>query len=126
MQMFLICIVFMRDFNYLALPSLTKTKPAVFTFHDMWAFTGHCAYSYDCDRWKIGCGKCPTPKLHQVLKGMAPLGVEAENWAYSNSILPLPLQVNGWLSRLQSMFNCFPIHHIPYGLDTKNLSASRF
>ena len=34
-------------FNYLAIPSLTKTKPAVFTLHDMWSFTGHCAYSYD-------------------------------------------------------------------------------
>ena len=34
-------------FNYLAIPTLTKTKPAVFTLHDMWSFTGHCAYSYD-------------------------------------------------------------------------------
>ncbi|HBE19434.1 MAG TPA: glycosyl transferase, partial [Cyanobacteria bacterium UBA11367] len=41
-------------FNYLAIPSLTERKPAVFTLHDMWSFTGHCAYSYDCDRWKIG------------------------------------------------------------------------
>ncbi|HEY9295154.1 MAG TPA: glycosyl transferase, partial [Phormidium sp.] len=31
-------------FNYLALPALTAQKPAVFTLHDMWAFTGHCAY----------------------------------------------------------------------------------
>ena len=37
-------------FNYLAIPKLTKSKPAVFTLHDMWSFTGHCAYSYDCDK----------------------------------------------------------------------------
>jgi len=79
-------------------------------------FTGHCAYSYDCDRWKIGCGKCPCPKLHQVLKGWQLL--EAENWAYSNSNLAVATQVNGWLSRLSKVC-CFPIHHIPYGLDTK-------
>jgi len=66
-------------------------------------FTGHCAYSYDCDRWKIGCGKCPYPKLHQVLKGWHPLGVEAENWAYSNSNLAVATQVNGWLSRLSKV-----------------------
>jgi len=44
---------------------------------------------------------------------------EAENWAYSNSNLAVATQVNGWLQAKQSMFNCFPIHHIPYGLDTK-------
>ena len=25
----------------------------------MWAFTGHVAYSYDCERWRHGCGSCP-------------------------------------------------------------------
>jgi len=76
-------------------------------------FTGHCAYSYDCDRWKIGCGKCPCPKLHQVLKGWHPLGVEAENWAYSNSNLAVATP-SKWMAEQakQSMFNCFPIHHI--------------
>ena len=48
-------------FNYLALPKLTRHKPAVFTLHDMWSFTGHCAYSYDCNRWMTGCGRCPYP-----------------------------------------------------------------
>ena len=39
-------------FNYLALPGLTANKPTVITFHDMWHFTGHCANSYDCERWE--------------------------------------------------------------------------
>lgn len=36
-------------------------KPVLWTFHDCWPFTGHCAY-FDltgCDRWKNGCGACP-------------------------------------------------------------------
>ena len=33
--------------------------PIIWTFHDMFNFTGHCAYSFDCDRWKSGCGECP-------------------------------------------------------------------
>lgn len=45
--------------NYLALPTLTKHKLACFTLHDMWNLTGHCSYSFDCNRWRIGCGKCP-------------------------------------------------------------------
>lgn len=35
--------------------------PVVWTLHDCWAFTGHCAY-YDyvqCDRWMTGCHTCP-------------------------------------------------------------------
>jgi len=36
-------------------------KPIVWTLHDCWAFTGHCAY-FDyigCEKWKIGCFDCP-------------------------------------------------------------------
>jgi glycosyltransferase involved in cell wall biosynthesis len=25
----------------------------------MWPITGHCAHSFDCERWKNGCGQCP-------------------------------------------------------------------
>ena len=38
--------------------------PVVWTFHDCWAFTGHCAHFAvaGCERWKIGCYKCPLLK----------------------------------------------------------------
>lgn len=38
-----------------------KNKPVVWTFHDCWSFTGHCAH-YDfvgCEKWKTHCEKCP-------------------------------------------------------------------
>ncbi|MBP3360687.1 MAG: glycosyltransferase [Clostridia bacterium] len=38
--------------------------PVVWTLHDCWPFTGHCAY-YDnagCNKWKTGCFKCPQKK----------------------------------------------------------------
>ena len=33
----------------------------VWTFHDCWAFTGHCFHfvTTDCMRWKTGCYSCP-------------------------------------------------------------------
>ncbi len=37
-----------------------KKIPVVWTLHDCWSFTGHCAY-YDfaaCDKWKTGCNNC--------------------------------------------------------------------
>lgn len=41
-------------------------KPVVWTLHDCWAFTGHCAYfSYaDCNRWIDGCYNCPLKKSY--------------------------------------------------------------
>jgi glycosyltransferase involved in cell wall biosynthesis len=36
--------------------------PVVWTLHDMWSFTGRCAYSYDCRKFMTGCdASCPTP-----------------------------------------------------------------
>lgn len=34
--------------------------PVLWTFHDCWPFTGHCAYFHavGCEKWKIGCNKC--------------------------------------------------------------------
>ena len=39
----------------------TCGKQIIWTLHDCWSFTGHCAY-FDfagCDRWKTGCCRCP-------------------------------------------------------------------
>lgn len=47
-------------FNYLK----KANKPVVWTLHDCWPFTGHCAY-FDyarCYRWKVGCYSCPQRK----------------------------------------------------------------
>ena len=43
--------------------------PTVWTLHDMWSFTGRCAYAYDCRRFEEGCGaSCPTPREYPCLK----------------------------------------------------------
>lgn len=47
-------------FRYLSGANL----PVVWTLHDCWAFTGHCAY-YDyaaCTAWKTACHDCPQKK----------------------------------------------------------------
>ena len=108
-------------FNYLAIPSLTESKPAVFTLHDMWSFTGHCAYSYDCDRWKIGCGKCPYPEIYPgVPRDNTRVEWKLKNWVYSRSNINIVTPSN-WLTEQvkQSMLNRFHIDRIPYGIDTE-------
>ena len=44
-------------FEYLA----EKQIPVVWTFHDCWAFTGHCCHFVEsgCEKWKTECGECP-------------------------------------------------------------------
>jgi glycosyltransferase involved in cell wall biosynthesis len=37
----------------------TLKMPIIWTLHDMWAFTGGCHYSYDCDRYTQSCFTCP-------------------------------------------------------------------
>jgi glycosyltransferase involved in cell wall biosynthesis len=36
-------------------------KPVIWTFHDCWPFTGHCAHFQDvnCEKWKTQCHHCP-------------------------------------------------------------------
>jgi glycosyltransferase involved in cell wall biosynthesis len=48
-------------FAITALGSITRNTPAVWTLHDMWAVTGHCAVAAynECERWMTGCGSCP-------------------------------------------------------------------
>ena len=107
--------------NYLAIPFLTAHKPALFTLHDMWSFTGHCAYSYDCDRWKSGCGKCPYPHSYPgIRKDNTRLEWKLKNWVYSRTNLTI-VTLSNWLTQQaqQSMLNRFPIHYIPNGIDTE-------
>lgn len=44
-------------FNYLK----KIDKPVIWTLHDCWSFTGHCAnFDYiGCDKWETGCNNCP-------------------------------------------------------------------
>ncbi|KYC36859.1 glycosyl transferase [Scytonema hofmannii PCC 7110] len=108
-------------FNYLGIPLLTKNKPAVFTLHDMWSFTGHCTYSYDCDRWKTGCGECPYLNTYPgVSRDNTFLEWKLKDWIYSKANLTI-VTLSHWLTEQvkQSILNRFPIHHIPNGIDTE-------
>lgn len=49
-------------FNYIK----EKDIPIVWTFHDCWAFTGHCPY-FDfvgCNKWETGCHHCEQKSHH--------------------------------------------------------------
>lgn len=49
-------------FNYLHIANI----PVVWTFHDFWPITGHCAHfsRIDCQKWKTECHHCPQTRLY--------------------------------------------------------------
>lgn len=56
---------------YLNYPILFKfldnlNVPVVWTLHDCWPITGHCAYfdAVNCEKWKTGCYSCPNRRSY--------------------------------------------------------------
>jgi glycosyltransferase involved in cell wall biosynthesis len=102
--------------SYLGLPWLTQ-KPTIYYIHDMWAFTGQCHYSYDCDRWQTGCGSCP--HLGTLKRDNTRLEWKLKKWAYDRSQLHIVTSSHWTHDRVgQSMLKQFPTFQIPHGLDT--------
>lgn len=55
-------------FNLQMLPSISNQVPTIITLHDAWMLSGHCAYSFDCNKWKAGCGNCPDLTIYPSIK----------------------------------------------------------
>jgi glycosyltransferase involved in cell wall biosynthesis len=108
-------------FNFLALPRLARAKPLVYTLHDMWPLTGHCAYSYGCDRWRRGCGACPhLDAPPPVTRDATRLEWQLKDWTYRRSRLTV-VAVSQWMAGLAGagMLGRFPVRVIPNGVDTE-------
>jgi len=54
-------------FDLRMLPWLSRQAPLMMTLHDAWLLSGHCAHSFDCDRWRTGCGQCPDLTIYPSL-----------------------------------------------------------
>lgn len=94
----------------------------VWTMHDCWAYTGHCAFfTADCEKWKTGCGQCP--HLHAYPWCFGPDG-SARNWEQKRkSFCGVPQMVltapSNWLAGniRQSFLREYPVQVIPNGMD---------
>src|SRR3546814_10331965 len=63
-------------FDLRELARFSKLLPVVLTLHDEWAYTGHCAYTFGCERWRSGCGQCPHLDVSPSIRRDA----SAANW----------------------------------------------
>lgn len=107
-------------FDYLS----SISTPVVWTFHDCWSFTGHCAYfdSVNCEKWKTICYDCvqknayPRTLIFDQSKRNYNLKKKLFNTVSNMTIV----SVSKWLKELvdQSFFNKYPVRIIQNGVDT--------
>ena len=99
-------------------------KPVVWTLHDCWPYTGHCAF-YDyhgCDRWKTGCSGCREYRRtypYALFKNRTERNYIRKKAAYTgvpDLVLAVPSR---WLKAEaeQSFLKEYPIKVIPNGID---------
>jgi glycosyltransferase involved in cell wall biosynthesis len=69
-------------FDLRALPALSARVPFVLSLRDCWTMSGHCAHSFECDRWQIGCGQCPDLGIYPPIL----TDRTAENWREKRGI----------------------------------------
>lgn len=98
-------------------------KPVVWTLHDCWAFTGHCAH-FDfcgCNKWKTVCDKCNQKKNYPTsILCDASFKNYMDKKRLFTSINNLQIITpSQWLADLvkQSFFKEFDVCVIPNGID---------
>lgn len=101
--------------------------PVVWTFHDCWAFTGHCAHfvTQKCERWKDGCFDCPLKNIYpKSCLDFSERNYELKKklFAYSKTLHIVP--VSEWMSSVvaQSFLGDNPMDVIRNGVNISTFS----
>ncbi len=105
-------------FKYL----MTCGKKIVWTLHDCWSFTGHCAYFdfVNCDKWKKGCHSCTQYRDYPA----SFICHSERNWKVKKSLFSnIPnltiVTPSQWLAEMvkQSYMGNYPVKVINNGVD---------
>lgn len=97
--------------------------PVVWTLHDCWPFTGHCAFFdyVNCNRWKTQCFDCPQKKEYPA---SVALDNSKRNYLRKKEIFPGVSRLtfvspSTWLGHIatQSYLGAYPTEIIPNGID---------
>jgi glycosyltransferase involved in cell wall biosynthesis len=102
------------------IPHLARRAPIIWRLSDQWMFTGHCAYSGPCERWRSGCGQCPDLETYAPL----PFDTTALLWrqkkalyARSDIAVVAPSRWIYNLARQSPLLAGKPLHLIRNGVD---------
>ncbi len=108
-------------FDLRELPALSARIPLVLTLHDMWTFTGHCAYSLGCERWRLGCGRCPDLDIFpSVRRDATAFNLARKREIYRRSRLRVATPSRWLMDKVRSSVlaeGIIEARVIPYGVD---------
>lgn len=100
-----------------------SNKKVIWTLHDCWTFTGHCAY-FDyigCNKWKSECNSCPQKKEYPTSNI-----IDSSSWNFKkkkeifNGVKDLTIVTpSKWLARLvkESFLSEYNVEIINNGID---------
>lgn len=117
-------------FEYLA----TIDTPVVWTLHDCWTMTGHCAHfdAIGCDKWKTECYNCPLKREYpkSILLDRSARNYAIKKGLFSSLKNATIVPVSNWLGSIvkKSYLGNYTINVINNGVDLeifKPLDASR-
>lgn len=99
-------------------------KPIIWTLHDCWSFTGHCAY-FDfvaCDQWKTECKSCPQYRNsypYALFKDGCQENYARKRKAFQGVKGLTIVTPSRWLGELvkESYLKEYPVKVIPNGID---------
>ena len=106
--------------------------PVIWTLHDCWPFTGHCAYFdyVSCTRWKEGgCHDCSIHAKaypYAIFKDNTIWNFQAKKQAYTGVDRLTIVTPSRWLAGLvkQSFLGEYPVRVIPNGIDLARFSPA--
>lgn len=115
-------------FKLESVDELSRLKPTLWTWHDLWPLTGHCLSPVTCPRWQHGCGHCPDlraplrvardrtdaefERKHKLIRALNVDVTVATDWA-RRQIGP---HLDGTNVR---------VHVLPFGIDTELFAPTR-
>lgn len=102
--------------------------PVVWTFHDCWPMTGHCAYFtfVECEKWKTQCFSCPQkkdyPSSYFLDRSKQNYTKKRKLFTSVHDMTIVP--VSNWLADIvkQSYLKDYPIRVINNGIDVNVFS----
>jgi len=106
-------------FNYLQ----EANKPIVWTLHDCWALTGHCAH-FDyigCNKWQKGCYDCPQKGVYpaSLIFDNSERNYEKKKELFTSVANMVVVTPSKWLATIveQSFLKSYPLQVINNGID---------
>lgn len=116
-------------FDLRMLSGISSQAPFFWYLHDMWSFTGHCAFPVGCNKWADHCRKCPDLKIPPaIFRDRAEENRREKSKIYESTRAHILVPCE-WLARQVQKSILQPaatdVTVVPYGIDLDRFRPAR-